>query len=281
MRDAMVVRSGPVNQGWRLLATGMAFVVFGVSGAAFSACFLPLMLLWPHRASRQRAVVFGIHCFFRSLVAALRWLRVMHVDARGVARLRQRGPCIVVANHPTYLDVMVLLSMTPRACCVVKKAHWGNPCFWGIVRAAAYVSNADPEALVRDGARRLAEGYTVIVFPEGTRSPGPDRLHAFSRGFAHMALQSHADVLPVLMHCSPPAFTKRMRWYDVPPRAFTVHVRVLEPLGMARAEPVRPTPEAVDRKVGTPSLALAARRLTATVETLMYQRLKDHGFIET
>jgi 1-acyl-sn-glycerol-3-phosphate acyltransferase len=254
----------------------MAFVVFGISGGVFSLCFLPLMLLWPHRRSRQRAVTFGIHCFFRSLVAVLGWLQVMYVDAQGASHLRRRGPCIVVANHPTYLDVMVLLSMTPRACCVVKNAHWRNPCFWGIVRAASYVSNADPEALVREGAKQLSQGYTVIVFPEGTRSPGPDRLHAFSRGFAHMALQAGATIRPVLLHCSPAAFTKRMRWYDVPPRAFTLRVRVLDVVTPPPAHEGAPM-----QTSAVPSLAMAARRLTKMVETLMYQRLKDHGFFET
>lgn len=200
----------------------------------------------------------------------------MYVDVQGATHLRRPGPCIVVANHPSYLDVMVLLSMTPRACCVVKNAHWRNPCFWGILRAASYVSNVDPEALVRDGAAQLSQGYTVIVFPEGTRSPGPDRLHAFSRGFAHMALQAGADIRPVLLHCSPAAFTKRMRWYDVPARAFTLRVRVLDAFAPPQADE-----GAVVQTTGTPSFALAARRLTSMVETLMYQRLKDHGFIET
>ncbi|WP_347554536.1 lysophospholipid acyltransferase family protein [Robbsia sp. KACC 23696] len=275
MHDDRPLPGGRLDRWWRLLATGLAFVVFGISGGFFSVCFLPLMLLWPHRSSRQRAVTFGIHCFFRYLVAVLGRLRVMYVDVQGAERLRRLGPRIVVANHPTYLDVMVLLSMTPRACCVVKNAHWRNPCFWGIVRAASYVSNADPEALIRDGAKQLSRGYTVIVFPEGTRSPGPDRLHAFSRGFAHMALHAGAEIQPVLLHCAPAAFTKRMRWYDVPTKAFTLYVRMLDVL-----TPQQQMAAQRDDTTRPPSVALAARRLTASVETLMYQRLKDHGYIE-
>ena len=72
----------------------------------------------------------------------------------------------------------------------------------------------------------------MIIFPEGTRSPAPNRLHAFSRGFAHMALKVGAPIVPVLMDCDPPAFTKQMRWYDVPARAFRMRVNVLEPLGV-------------------------------------------------
>ena len=127
---------------------------------------------------------------------------------------------------------MVLLSLTPKACCVVKRGHWGNPCFWGIVRAAEYVSNADAIELVEAGARQLAAGYTMIIFPEGTRSPGANRLHAFSRGFAHMALQSDRPIQPVLIDCDPPVFTKALRWYHVPPRAFRMRIDVPEPIDM-------------------------------------------------
>lgn len=207
--------SARLDYAWRFCATGLAFVAFGVCGVLFSVLVFPLAWLWPHRASRQRAVTVVIHRFFRALVAVLRGLGVMELEVSGAEALRAAGPAIVVANHPTYLDVMVLLSLTPRACCVVKHVHWHNPCFWGIVRAAEYVSNADAIALVEAGAKQLAAGYTMIIFPEGTRSPAPNRLHAFSRGFAHMALKADAPIVPVLMDCDPPAFTRQMRWYDV------------------------------------------------------------------
>jgi 1-acyl-sn-glycerol-3-phosphate acyltransferase len=258
-----------VDYYWRLVATALAFIVFGVCGTFFSILIFPLACLWPHRVSRQRAVTLLIHRFFRALVAVLRGIGVMELDVTGSEVLRASGPAIVVANHPTYLDVMVLLALTPRACCVVKNAHWANPCFWGIVRAAEYVSNVDPAQLVEAGSRRLAAGYTMIVFPEGTRSPARDRLHPFSRGFAHMALKARIPILPVLMDCDPPAFTKTMRWHDVPPRRFRMRVAVLAALAPERFI-----------KADTPP-ALAARTLTQVVETHITEHLFEHGFVKT
>ena len=258
-----------LDYGWRFCATGLAFVVFGLCGMLFSLLVFPLAWIWPHRASRQAAVTRVIYWFFRALVAVLQHIGVMSLDVSGARVLRAGGPAVVVANHPTYLDVMVLLSLTPHACCVVKNAHWRNPCFWGIVRSAEYVSNADPAELVEAGARQLAAGYTMIIFPEGTRSPAPNRLHAFSRGFAHMALKVGAPIVPVLMDCDPPAFTKQMRWYDVPARAFRIRVNVLEPLGVGQFAPLDTPP------------ALAARSVTSAVEAHMTQHLFAYGFFKT
>ncbi|HEV7834591.1 MAG TPA: 1-acyl-sn-glycerol-3-phosphate acyltransferase [Caballeronia sp.] len=263
-----------LNYGWRLVATGMSFVVFGVCGLLFSVLVFPLAWLWPHRASRQRVVTTIIHRFFRALVAFLQWVGVMELEVSGAAALRDAGPVVVVANHPTYLDVVVLLALTPSACCVVKNAHWGNPCFWGIVRAAEYVSNVDPVELVEAGARQIAAGYTMIIFPEGTRSPGPNRLHAFSRGFAHIALKAGTPILPVLMDCDPPAFTKQMRWYHAPSRAFRIRVSVLDAVAADQLMAHDASHEAL-------SPALAARTLTSAVEAHINQRLFDYGFFET
>jgi len=255
---------------WRLVATALAFSAFGVCGLGFSLIVFPLACVWPHRASKQRIIAAIIHAFFRALVAVLIGVRVMKLDVRGADALNRKAQraAIVVANHPTWLDVMVLLSLTPRACCVVKSAHWSNPFFWGVMRAANYVSNADPVELVEAGARQLARGYTMIIFPEGTRSPARNRLHAFSRGFAHMALQSGAPILPVLMDCDPPAFTKNMRWHDVPERPFHMRVNVLDAV---RAD-------ALANRDEPP--ALAARTVTNALQAHITEHLIDHGFFK-
>ncbi|TDV39023.1 1-acyl-sn-glycerol-3-phosphate acyltransferase [Paraburkholderia caballeronis] len=254
---------------WRFFVTAVSFAAFGVCGLLFSLIVFPLASIWPHRASRQRAVTTVIHWFFRTLVTALQRARVMELDVAGVQALRSGTPAIMVANHPTYIDVVVLLALTPSACCVVKNAHWSNPCLWGIVRAAGYVSNADPQGFVEDCARHLGNGYSMIIFPEGSRSPAPNRLRAFSRGFAHTALEAGVPILPVLMHCDPPAFMKQMRWYHVPERPFRMTVNVLAPIGVERFAP-REMPS-----------ALAARNVTRAVEAHITQYLFEYGFFKT
>ncbi|MBU9559370.1 1-acyl-sn-glycerol-3-phosphate acyltransferase [Burkholderia multivorans] len=258
-----------LDYGWRLFATGASLAFFALCGFVFSLLAIVAAALWPHRCSRQRGVTLVIHYFFRALVALLQRIGVMKVELTGVERLVRGGPAIVVANHPTWLDVMVLLSLTPKACCVVKRGHWGNPCFWGIVRAAEYVSNADAADLVEAGARQLAAGHTMIIFPEGTRSPGGNRLHAFSRGFAHMALQSRSRILPVLIDCDPPVFTKTLRWYHVPSRAFRMRVNVLEPMDL----------NGLASNATPPSIA--ARSIAREVEVHITQSLFQHGYFKT
>lgn len=255
---------------WRLAATGLCMAVFCLCSLLCSLFVFPLVLCWPRTAARQRMVTAFIHWAFCALVAALRGFGVMRLETSGASALRERcRPAIVVANHPTWLDVVVLLSLVPSACCIAKSSLWRNPCFWAIVRAAQYVSNADPVALIESGSRQLANGYTVIVFPEGTRSPALGRLHPFSRGFAYMALKADAAILPVVMDCDPPAFTKAQRWYHVPSRVFYMRVKVLDPVD-ARGLAAR-----------TATPAHAARTVASAIETSILYHLFDHGFFKT
>jgi 1-acyl-sn-glycerol-3-phosphate acyltransferase len=255
---------------WRLFATGLCLAVFCAGSLLFSLLVCPLVLCWPRTAARQRMVTAFIHQVFHALVALLQRLGVMTLETSGAAALREQRPAIVVANHPTWLDVVILLALVPSACCVVKNALWRNPCFWAIVRAAQYVSNArDPAALIDAASQQLACGCTVIVFPEGTRSPARDRLHTFSRGFAHMALKARVAILPVLIDCDPPVFTRARRWYHVPPRAFQMRVKVLEPVDARRLSGQDDAP------------ALAARVVASAIETHMLHHLSDHGFFKT
>ena len=120
-----------LDYAWRFFATGMAFVVFGICGVLFSVLVFPLAWLWPHRASRQRAVTSVIHWFFRALVAVLQRIGVMELEvsgARGVARWRpgdrrRQSPDLPRRDGAAVADAARLLRREERAL--------GQPVFLG------------------------------------------------------------------------------------------------------------------------------------------------------
>jgi 1-acyl-sn-glycerol-3-phosphate acyltransferase len=188
-------------------------------------------------------------------MARLGLLRASWVDAE---RLRRSGPCLFIANHPTLIDVVLLLTRVPQADCIVKTAARRNPLMHSIVRAAGYLVNDEGDALVDACAGRIAEGRSVVLFPEGTRSPGGG-LGRFQRGAAHIALKSGCPIVPIVITCRPPTLLKGQRWHHVPDRRAEYVLRVVAPIDPARY-----------LNAETP-LPVAARRLTADLQTL-YER---------
>src|SRR5438105_4745582 len=163
---------------WRIAVAGFCFLAFMVGGIALSLALFPLMRLLPGgRPEYERRVRMVVRLSFATLLRVLRVLGMLRIDAHNTERLRQMGAVLVLANHPSYLDIVVLIAHIPNAVCVVKSKLWQNPFFGGVVRAAGYIRNDEPQSLVPDCAARLAQGLPLIIFPEGTRSAPGAPLH--------------------------------------------------------------------------------------------------------
>jgi 1-acyl-sn-glycerol-3-phosphate acyltransferase len=250
------------NYYWRLVVTGACFFLFSSAAMVAFLTVLPAVSVLPiDSRRRQRWARWMIHKFFSLLVVVLTKSGVMRLQARGVERLQQASAVLVLANHPTYVDVVVLLATMPRAISVVKGAWWRNPFVAGVIGAAGYIRNADPEQVIADCDRAMREGCAVIVFPEGTRT-APHQPLKFLRGAAHIALRSGRQIVPVLLHCDPPTLTKGSRWYDIPPRPFHFFVSVREPLAAAALADIAQPP------------VVAARRLTHALESYFTRELE-------
>ena len=207
-----------INYYWRVFATGFSFTVFGVSGLLLTLFVFPFISFFSSDSvKRRRRARLIIHHSFRLFVLMMRVLGILTLAVRGEDKLEHAGGMLVIANHPTLLDVVIMISLMPRTDCIVKRALWYNPFLGGVVRAAGYISNSDPELLLDACRGSFERGDSIIVFPEGTRSiPGVDR--PFQRGAANISVRSGADVMPVSISCEPPSLTKGEKWYRVPPQ---------------------------------------------------------------
>lgn len=241
---------------WRIFATGLAFTLFGLAALLLSLVVFPMLRLGardPQASQRrmQRAVHYGCRWFVWMLTS----LGLASCELHGREFLRGPGR-LIVANHPSLIDVLFLLSWTPQLDCIVKQDLWRNPFLKHLVRSAGYVGNASPKTLVEDCVSNLRAGRSLVVFPEGTRSV-PGRPLVLQRGAARIALESGAEVVPVVIRCDPPMLIKGVKWYQVPERR--------PHYVFAAAAPFR-----ADRyRRGGDSTALAARRLTAQFVVLL------------
>ncbi len=219
---------------WRIPATGFAFAALGLGGLAMAATWFPLLRLTaPDAATGRRRTQGSIQWAFRGYLAMLRGLGLIRLTVDGRATLSACHGQLVVANHPTLLDVVMLMALLPNAQCVVKHQLWANRFLGPVVRAAGYISNdLDAEALLQACRATLAAGNNLIIFPEGTRSvPGqPIKLH---RGFANIALLAPADLLVLRIGCDPVTLVKGSPWWQVPPRRANFRIVVSELLPIA------------------------------------------------
>lgn len=252
----------PLDRLARIAVHGFAFALFGLASLVVFGAVLPLRLALA-RAGEPRDLVAQrlVHRSLRWYVRVCEAIGVFSVETRHTERLAL-GPALVIANHPTLLDVVLLLAQMPQADCIAKRAVWRNPFLRLVVSAAAYIPNDTAEALVARCSERLGAGRSVLVFPEGSRSP-LEGLREFQRGAAHIALASGCSVVPVLLYCEPPALKKGQPWYAVPNEPMRFRLEVDAPL--------RNLTEGMD----TLPRSLAARRVNQKLREYFERRLRN------
>lgn len=210
----------PVGRSYRLLATAFLFFVFGLGGLAACLFVFPVIALTARdpttRVRRARAVIGLAFRSFLWLMALLRVAR-FEIDRAGCESLGAERGAIVVANHPTLIDVVFLLAYIRQANCVVKAQVWRNPCMSLAVRTAGYIPNGRLDVLLESCAAAMKAGELLIIFPEATRTVPGHRLR-LQRGAANIAVRSGAKVRFVHFGCDPAMLSKAEPWYRIPRR---------------------------------------------------------------
>ncbi|WP_426577982.1 lysophospholipid acyltransferase family protein [Xenorhabdus stockiae] len=203
---------------WRLLMTGFCFALFGIGGLLLSLIWFNLLLVFQRNAEKRlRIARRSISTCFRLFLFLTRKLGVLNYHFNGADKLRTDKGCLIVANHPTLLDYVILASNLPDVDCIVKSALLRNPFLSGVVRSARYLINSDAETLLPACRERLATGGNILIFPEGTRTT-PGHPISLQRGAANIAVRCECDIRVVHITCSQKMLDKKSKWYQIPPR---------------------------------------------------------------
>jgi 1-acyl-sn-glycerol-3-phosphate acyltransferase len=235
----------------RWCATAFSFFLFGAVGVLLWGLVFPGLapLLGRGEILKRRAHRL-MYAVFRAYVELMRVLGIFRYEVHGGERLHRPGR-LVVANHPSLLDVVFLVSFIPNATCIVKPALVRNPFMRIPIRAVHYIYADDPESLLEECAREMREGASLVIFPEGTRAtPGQPR--QLQRGAANIALAAGAPILPVYIDCRPSMLTKRDKWYRIPERRVRFRFFVgeeIDPAGLTHGQPRSLASRALTRRL--------------------------------
>lgn len=108
-------------------------------------------------------------------------------------------PSVIICNHQSHLDLMAVMMLTPNLIILTKKWVWHNPFYGIVIRYADYFPITDTEEMMQDISKKVEEGYSVVIFPEGTRS-ADCRILRFHRGAFYLAEQLNLDIVPVFIN---------------------------------------------------------------------------------
>jgi 1-acyl-sn-glycerol-3-phosphate acyltransferase len=215
---------------WRVVRTGACFAAFGIGALVLGLVVFPVLLLVVRdEDARRRRVRAVVHDSFRLFVALMHRVGGFTYEIVGRERLGRPGQ-LIIANHPTLIDVVMIVGLTPAGC-VVKEALFRNPFMRRVVQSAGYISNGSTASMIERAAAALRAGDTLVMFPEGTRTRPGEPL-AFHRGAASVAIQAATVLTPVYITTNPVFLPKSQPWYRVPRTRPHLSLRVGEDLDL-------------------------------------------------
>lgn len=214
-----------LNFAWRWIATALSFTVFGI-GSFLLGIIMPLIVhLVRNEKRRVRWSRLLVGKAMRLFLLFMKTVGVLNYQITGTENVRPGRGYLIIANHPSLIDVVFLLSLFPAAECVIKQELREN--FWTkhLMKGVGYISNRDPAEWLNDCVTRLQDGQSLILFPEGTRTV-PGKPLNFKAGTAAVAVRAGIDCLPVVITCTPTTLTKAERWYQVPAQRVFFSVQI-------------------------------------------------------
>lgn len=220
---------------FRTVTVALCFVGFWSGAFLLAWLWVPLVSLLPAaREAKVRHLHGAVRLAFRLFHGTMRALRLYHRQSPATTLRPGASPVVLVANHPTLCDVTSIASLFPNVVAVARPSFAANPLIGRVVRACGFVPTS--VHLLRECEERLRQGYDVLVFPEGTRSP-VGGLHPFHRGAFELAARAGVPLVLLRLTCAPSALSKGLPIWKVADR---MAVLTITPIGAVA--PVAPGP---------------------------------------
>lgn len=196
-------------------ANALAWAVFGVVGFGLNLACMPLLLA-RDRQRRGHAARGAIRRLFVGWCAWLHVTRLVYVRFHGFTPEAMAGPAVYIANHPGLLDATFILSRLPDTICIFKPALMRNPAIGPAALMAGYATGDHGVDLIRDVAQRVADGRSLLIFPEGTRTAPGVALNPLHAGFALIAQRAGAPIRMIAVRAPRDLVPKGGRWWRPP-----------------------------------------------------------------
>ena len=182
----------------RMVFTFLTFLVFFIFAFVLITPLTLLYILLVPKSEKKRYRYHQMIAFFMRL--ALKALPGVKFSLDNKYGETFEKPAVIIANHQSHLDLLCTMMLNPKVVLLTTDWVWKNPMYGVIIRFAEFYPVSDGYDKNVERLKSLVErGYSVVVYPEGTRSVTGD-IQRFHKGAFQLAQALNVDILPVFVH---------------------------------------------------------------------------------
>jgi 1-acyl-sn-glycerol-3-phosphate acyltransferase len=194
----MIIKEG---LGFMKIVKSLFVWIFSLTYAVilFPVSFIIWLLLYPF--DQERTVIHWCLIIQGCLLTKL--IPIWRISVEGREKARRNTPYIIISNHQSILDILIMNCLRYRFKWISKIENYKLPVFGWYMRMADYIAvdrgNKESKAVMMEkSAECLKKGISIMIFPEGTRSPDGE-IAPFKLGAFQLALMTDKSILPVII----------------------------------------------------------------------------------
>ncbi|OXA72164.1 glycerol acyltransferase [Flavobacterium aquidurense] len=184
----------------------ISFTYYGLGGILMSLFSITIMPILPIKEkTKMKAFRYCISKFMKSVLYSNPFI---HKKVINNFNEHFEKPAIIIANHSSFIDILAMGMLSPKIIFLVNDWVYNSPIFGGTVRKAGFYPVSEGiEGGVEHLRQKVKEGYSLMIFPEGTRSES-NQIKRFHKGAFYLAEEFNLDIVPVLIHGASEAIPK-------------------------------------------------------------------------
>lgn len=188
---------------FRFLATALRTIIVLLSVLLLFIVYAPLVWLYVKIGKETDKKKWNLHLLMYKVMRVIT-LKIGIPGARFSMNIDKNvnfdKPRIIICNHQSHLDLLYLLALTPKIIFMTNDWVWRSPLYGFLIRHAGYLHATDGiDDLMPHLKEAIKQGYSVVIFPEGTRSIDC-KIARFHQGAFYVASQLELDILPIFLY---------------------------------------------------------------------------------
>ncbi len=177
--------------------TSILFFSIYVTGAITLTLLVPIFIIFPAPKKPKKFLFHYIVQFFSAHIFLHPTIPIKIINDY---KEKFKSPAVIISNHQSVIDIMLMLLLHPKILIVTNERVWKHWLWGAILRYADYYpAFAGYENMMSDIKRKVKYGYSLMVFPEGTRSID-GKIKRFHKGAFKMAKELELPILPIILH---------------------------------------------------------------------------------
>lgn len=190
-----------------------ALVFFGIGALLLGFVVFPVVQIFSKNSKNYKIRCAKIvHFLWRILVKYIEITGIIRVNADEKNSLIKNK--IIVASHPSYIDILLLIALVPNSLCLAKNSILNNFVMKNIVKSLYITNDGSVEDFLKKSKLALDDGFNVIIFPTGKRVDEGEEVHIY-KGAAQLAIESKYPIVPVKISTSEPFLTKNHSIFQI------------------------------------------------------------------